>query len=79
MEALFSRDYMYLWAFALMVLLFLPVRQLIHVLYVRRAQKMSDLDEEEIRRLQRRATVTAALLCFVFSLLYSHQLFPVQP
>lgn len=79
MEAFFSRDYIYFWAFALMVMLFLPVRQLIHVLYVRRAQKTGDPDEAETRRLRKRANVTAALLCFVFSLLYSHQLFQTQP
>ncbi|WP_282606465.1 hypothetical protein [Pelagibius sp. Alg239-R121] len=79
MEALFSRDYLYLWALALMLLLFLPVRQLLHVLYVRRAQRVSDLDETETRRLRRRANVTAALLCFVFAVLYSHHLFQGQP
>ncbi len=79
MEALFTRDYMYLWAFALMVMLFLPVRQLIHILYIRRALRTSNPDDEETQRLRKRATVTAALLCFVFSLLYSHHLFQAEP
>jgi hypothetical protein len=75
MEIAFTKDYVYLWALAMALALFFPVRKLIFVLYMRRAQKLVDPDEAETRRLQRRAGVTSALLCFVFSMLYSHYLF----
>ncbi len=75
MEALFTPQYAPLWGLVLALLLFLPVRQLIWVLYVRRARKAADIDEAESRRLKRRASVTSALLCFVFSMIYAHQLF----
>jgi hypothetical protein len=39
MEIYFTQQYFYLWMLALAVLLFLPVRHLIWVLYVRRAGK----------------------------------------
>lgn len=75
MQALFSSDYMILWALVLAAALFLPVRRLIWVLMVRRAQQSTDVDETEQQRLKRRAGVTAALLCFVFSMLYVITLF----
>ncbi len=75
MEALFSPDYAPLWGLVLALLLFLPVRHLIWVLYMRRASKAAEIDEDESRRLRRRANVTSALLCFVFSMIYAHQLF----
>ncbi len=75
MEVLFDPQYKYLWAVVLALALFLPVRNLIHTLYVRRAQKQTgDLGEEEIQRLKKRAGVTAALLCFVFAFLYTAQI-----
>ena len=79
MEALYSRDFMLLWALFLALLLFLPVRNLIWILTVRRAQKKTgaDLDVAEQKRLKRRASVTSALLCFVFSIGYISQVFPV--
>lgn len=81
MDALFSQDYAVIWALALALALFFPVRQLIWVLYVRRAQKQSGADVEtaEQQRLKKRAGVTAALLCFVFALLYSNYLFQGNP
>lgn len=80
MQSLFSADYMYLWGVVLAATLFFPVRRLIWVLMVRRAQQSSadqtlDIEETEQARLKRRAGVTAALLCFVFSMLYVNTLF----
>jgi hypothetical protein len=43
---------------------------------VRRAQSRgNDVDEAEQLRLKRRAGATSALLCFVFSILYTFNLF----
>ena len=75
METIFSADYKYIWMVALALALFLPVRQLIYVLQVRRAASRTDVDEAEMQRLKKRATVTSALLCFVFSFLYMNHLF----
>ena len=79
MEALFTRDYMLLWAAALGVALFFPVRRLIWVLYMRRAHRQGTPDEAEGLRLKKRATVTAVLLCVVVALLYTYQLFGTRP
>ena len=79
MEALFTRDYMLVWALVLGAALFYPVRQLIWVLYMRRAHRQGAPDESEGLRLKRRATVTAVLLCLVFSLLYTSHLFGDRP
>ena len=78
METLFTSEYLYLWVVALAAALFLPARQLIWVLMVRRAigkggEEAVDADERE--RLKKRAGVTAALLCFLFSLAYVNVLF----
>ena len=79
MESLFSRDFAPLWALVLAVALFFPVRQLIWALYLRRAHRLGEVDEAESRRLRTRAGVTGALLCFVFSLLYTYHMFQGQP
>ena len=76
-----------LWALALALALFFPVRQLIWVLYVRRAQRQAaqeeregqEVDEAEQARLKRRAGVTSGLLCFVFAFIYTAQLFRDTP
>jgi hypothetical protein len=71
MQNLFSAEYQWLWTLLLGGALFLPVRQLIWALSVRRADARGDnVDEAESLRLKRRAAVTAGLLCFLFSLLY---------
>lgn len=76
----FSSDYWLLWALGLALALFFPVRRLIHVLLVRRAKaKVKDLEEAEIARLKRRASATSALLCLVFSVFYTFQLFSDAP
>lgn len=79
MEALFTRDYYLVWALALAALLFFPVRHLLWVLYVRRASRTGTIDSLEQQRLKRRAAITSALLCFVFSVLYTGHLFEATP
>ena len=76
MAELFTAKYVLLWVLALGASLFLPVRQLIWVLYVRRAERDgSETSDEERLVLRKRAGMTAALLCFVFSYFYMNHLF----
>ena len=77
MQALFTREFEWLWTVALGVALFFPVRQLIWTLSVRRleAKQRGRSDETQRTTLKKRATVTSILLCFVFSLLYVSVLF----
>jgi hypothetical protein len=75
MEALFSPQYMYIWAAVLALALFLPVRSLIYRLYVRRMMRKEEPSEVDVKRLKKRAGVTAGLLCFVFAVLYTGHLF----
>jgi len=65
-----------LWIILLSIALFFPVRKLIWVLYVRKNQTAhhSDSEEEKIS-LKKRATITAILLCIVFSYIYVKQVF----
>ena len=65
-----------IWVGLLSIVLFLPVRQLIWVLYVRKKQKSQKtvLDDEKIT-LKKRATFTSVLLCIVFSYIYVNQVF----
>jgi hypothetical protein len=79
MDALFTKDFMPLWAMVLALALFLPVRQLIWVIYVRRAMRQGDVDDDERTRLKRRAGLTSALLSFVFAYLYASHLFEPGP
>jgi len=79
MAALFSADYQLLWAAALTLALFFPVRKLIWVLYVRRAKGSAKIDDVEQARLRKRASVTATLLCAVFSYFYTAHLLGGQP
>ena len=65
-----------IWVVLLSITLFFPVRQLIWVLYVRRKQKEQKEDsDEEKKSLKKRATLTAILLCIVFSYIYVKQVF----
>ena len=78
MEALFSFEYRYLWVVVLAAALFFPVRQMIWVLTVRRAIRKGgeeNVDAAERERLKRRASVTSALLCILFSAVYVNVLF----
>lgn len=79
MDALFAKEFMPLWALALALALFFPVRQFLWVMYVRRAMRQGDVDEEERARLKRRAGVTSALLSFVFGFIYTMHLFRDVP
>ena len=67
----------WLWTIVLGLVLFLPVRRFIWVLSVRREERHLGQATDDARRasLKRRATVTAALLCFVFSVLYVQVMF----
>ena len=65
-----------LWIILLSTALFFPVRKLIWVLYVRKKQKtQQSVSEEEKSSLKKRATLTAILLCVVFSYVYVKQVF----
>ena len=65
-----------IWVVLLSVVLFFPVRQLIWVLYVRKKQKaQKTVSDDEKKKLKKRATFTAALLCIVFSYIYVSQVF----
>ena len=65
-----------IWVVLLSMALFFPVRQLIWVLYVRKKQKtQQSISEEEKNSLKKRATLTAVLLCIVFSYVYVKQVF----
>ncbi len=79
MEVLSSPDYFWLWALVLGGALYYPVRQLIWVLQVRRAERDGNEDSERRDRLKRRATITSLLLCFVFSFFYTSHLFSGAP
>ena len=64
------------WIMLLSTVLFFPVRKLIWVLYVRKKQKTQQpVSEEEKISLKKRATITAILLCIVFSYIYVKQVF----
>ena len=65
-----------LWIILLSTVLFFPVRKLIWILYVRKKQKtQQSVSEEEKNSLKKRATLTAVLLCIVFSYVYVKQVF----
>ena len=65
-----------LWTLLLSVALFLPIRQLIWVLYVRKKQKKQNfVSEEEKIKLKKRASFTSILLSIVFSYIYVSQVF----
>tara|TARA_B000000460_G_scaffold4401_1_gene3067 strand:- start:98 stop:337 length:240 start_codon:yes stop_codon:yes gene_type:complete len=64
------------WIILLSTVLFFPVRKLIWVLYVRKKQKtQKSVSESEKINLKKRATITAVLLCIVFSYIYVKQVF----
>jgi hypothetical protein len=67
-------QYQLVWTLVLAVALFYPVRQLIWTLSVRREERQLGGPTDETRRsaLKRRASVTAALLCFIFAVLYQN-------
>lgn len=73
--ALSPSTYQIVSTLVLAALLFYPVRQLIWVLSVRRAEaRDGQHDEDRRNRFKRRATATAILLCFVFSVLFTNSM-----
>ena len=65
-----------IWVLVLSIALFLPVRQMIWVLYVRKKQKSQKaVSDDEKKILKKRATFTSVVLCIVFSYLYVSQVF----
>ena len=65
-----------IWVVVLSTALFLPVRQLIWVLYIRKKQKSQKIvSDDEKKSLKKRATLTSVLLSIVFSYLYVSQVF----
>ncbi len=79
MAELFTAKYQLLWMIALAGALFIPVRHMIWVIAVRRAERDGDKNEERRQVLKRRTGVTAALLVFVFAYVYTNYLFQVLP
>ena len=77
MEALFTSEYRWLWTVVLGAMLFLPVRQFIWVMSVRRLERRTGKDSDAATRasLKRRSTITSALLCLVFATTYVAVLF----
>ena len=75
MSEIFTQAYAPLWIAAIALALFFPVRRLIWVMSVRRAERDGNHDEERRQKLKQRAAVTAALLSFVFAFLYTGILF----
>ena len=75
MAEIFTADYALLWTLAMALALFFPVRRLIWVLNVRRAERDGEEDAERRQRLHRRASATSALLCLVFAYGYVAWLF----
>ena len=65
-----------IWVLVLSIALFLPVRQMIWVLYVRKKQKsQSTVSDDEKKELKKRAAFTSVLLSIVFSYIYVSQVF----
>ena len=65
-----------IWVVILSTALFLPVRKLIWVLYVRKKQKsQKTVSDDEKNILKKRANFSSLLLCIVFSYVYVSQVF----
>ena len=79
MAELFTAKYALVWMVILAAALFFPVRQMIWVISVRRAERDGDKNEERRGALKKRAGVTAALLSFVFAYLYTSVMFGGEP
>ncbi|HIF57890.1 MAG TPA: hypothetical protein EYQ26_00100 [Rhodospirillales bacterium] len=76
MAELFSAQYQGLWVVVLALALFIPVRNLILTLAIRRhIRKNGDIDDAGRANLKKRASMTSIFLCFVFSYLYTNTLF----
>lgn len=68
-----QQTYQIVASLVLAAVLFFPTRQIIWILSVRRAEgRDGHKDEDRRTKLRRRATVTAILLSFVFSVLFAN-------
>ena len=79
MAELFTEKYALIWIVALAAALFFPMRQMIWIISVRRAERDGDQNEERRGALKKRAGVTSALLAFVFAYLYTTVMFDGAP
>ncbi len=76
MQALFTAEYQWLWTLALGLSLFFPVRHVIWIMSIRRFEtKKGASDETRRASFKRRASVTSALLCLIFSVVYVSYIF----
>ena len=76
MELLFSNQSWFLWAIALAIALFFPVRFFIWALFLnRKARKGEILTPEQSQSMRHRTNLTTAILVYLFSLLYMYLLF----
>lgn len=76
MTEYFTADYQWLWVLVLTLALFIPVRNLIWTLTIRRTvKKNGEIDDAGRLNLKKRASMTSILLCFVFSYIYTNTLF----
>ena len=75
MSEIFSQEYASLWTLAIALALFFPIRKLIWVMSVRRAERDGEHSEERRQKLKRRAGITAALLSYIIAFFYSGILF----
>ncbi len=77
MAEYFSSQYQWLWTLVMGAVLFYPARQMIWVLMIRRHQgkEGSPPGKDDSLRFKKRAAVTSALLCFVFSVIYVNFMF----
>jgi hypothetical protein len=76
MAAFFTAEYQWLWIILLSLALFIPVRNLILTLAIKRALKKNGAIVETVREnLKKRASVTSTLLSFIFSYFYTNTLF----
>ncbi len=75
MSNLLSQPYTLVWGALLGIALWFPVRQLIWVMAVRRAERKEPTDETQREFLKRRAGFTAALMCFLFAVIYTFATF----
>ena len=76
MELLFSDRFWFLWAIALAIALFWPVRFFVWALLLnRKARKGETLTLEQSNSLRKRTTLTAVIMAYLFSLFYMYILF----
>jgi|SaaInl8_150m_RNA_FD_contig_21_1268008_length_359_multi_6_in_0_out_0_1 hypothetical protein len=78
MEEIFSPKFQNLWAMIMAIALWFPVRNVIWQMTVRRAIRKAGeeiMSETEKQRLRRRAGVTSAMICIIFSFVYMGVLF----